>query len=205
MRRGRSPGFARAVAVGQHVFLRPPTRRDCREFVELRRTNRAFLKRWEPASIDGSDSFGDAAFTRLLRSARDPRCRRLLVCLVDTGTIVGQISLSAITGEPFGSCYLGYWIGANSARRGYMTEAVRLALRYAFRDLALHRVEANIVPENAASRALARRCGLRREGYSPRLLRIAGRWRDHERWALTVEDWRRSRSQSARRRGVEIR
>jgi ribosomal-protein-alanine N-acetyltransferase len=86
-----------------------------------------------------------------------------------------------------------------------MTEALRLGLWYAFRDLMLHRVEANIVPENAASVALARRCGLRREGYSPRLLRINGRWRDHERWALTVEDWRRSRNQLTRRRRGGIR
>lgn len=104
---------------------------------------------------------------------------------------MGQISFSDMAGEPYGSCYLGYWIGARFARHGYMTEAIRLALGHAFRDLRLHRVEASIVPGNAASLALAARCGLRREGYSPRLLRINGRWRDHERWALTVEDWRR--------------
>jgi ribosomal-protein-alanine N-acetyltransferase len=193
------------VIIGQRVFLRPPIRRDRREFVLLRRANRAFLKPWEPAPIDGSDPFGDAAFTRLLRAARTPRSRRLLVCLVETGEILGQISLSEIVGDPFRSCYLGYWIGKRFARRGYMTEALRLGLWHAFRDLMLHRVEANIVPENAASVALARRCGLRREGYSPRLLRINGRWRDHERWALTVEDWRRSRNQLTRRRRGGIR
>ena len=190
---------------GRAVFLRRPTPRDRAEFVDLRRESRAFLKRWEPASVDGPDAFGAAAFTRLLRLARGPRSRRLLVCLVDTGEIVGQVSLSDITGEPFRSCYLGYWIGARFARRGYMTEAVRLALGYAFRVLKLHRVEANIVPENEASLALARRSGLRREGYSPRLLRIDGRWRDHERWALTVEDWRRLRDGKVRRRSGAIR
>jgi ribosomal-protein-alanine N-acetyltransferase len=205
MLRGRSSVLTGAVIVGERVFLRSPTPRDRQEFVDLRRASRAFLKRWEPASIDGSDSFGDAAFTRLLRVARRPRSLRFLVCLTDTGAIVGQISFSEIVGEPYGSCYLGYWIGARFARSGYMTEAVRLALRYAFRDLALHRVEANIVPENSASRALARRCGLRREGYSPRLLRIDGRWRDHERWALTVEDWRRSRNHLAHRRNGVVR
>jgi ribosomal-protein-alanine N-acetyltransferase len=191
----RSSVLARAVAVGPRVLLRAPSPGDREEFVRLRRANKAHLKRWEPASADGADRFGDAAFTRLLRAAREPRSRRFLVCLIDSGTIVGQISFSEITGEPFGSCYLGYWIGARFARQGYMTEALRLALRHAFRGLTLHRVEANVVPENAASLALVGRCGLRREGYSPRLLRINGRWRDHERWALTVEDWRRSGNQ----------
>src|SRR6266566_1180875 len=82
------------------------------------------------------------------------------------------------------------WIGVRHARQGYMTEALPLALRHAFRTLRLHRVEANILPVNRASLALVRRAGFRREGYSPRYLEIAGRWADHERWALLAEDWR---------------
>ena len=71
-----------------------------------------------------------------------------------------------------------------------MTEALQLGLRHAFRVLDLHRVEANIMPGNRASIALVKRAGFRREGYSARYLKIAGHWADHERWALTVEDWR---------------
>jgi ribosomal-protein-alanine N-acetyltransferase len=67
-----------------------------------------------------------------------------------------------------------------------------------FRDLRLHRVEANIQPHNAPSIALVRRAGFTREGYSPRYLKVAGRWRDHERWALTVETWK---ALQAKRRG----
>ena len=74
-----------------------------------------------------------------------------------------------------------------------MTEGLAQALRWIFGELRLHRVEANIQPGNAASRALARRLGFRREGLSPRYLKVGGRWRDHERWALTVDDWRRQR------------
>jgi ribosomal-protein-alanine N-acetyltransferase len=71
-----------------------------------------------------------------------------------------------------------------------MTEGLTLALRWVFGSLHLHRLEANIQPGNEASRALVQRLGYRCEGLSPRYLKIAGRWRDHERWALTVEDWR---------------
>jgi ribosomal-protein-alanine N-acetyltransferase len=71
-----------------------------------------------------------------------------------------------------------------------MREAIELVLRVAFSELRLHRLEANIQPGNHVSIALARGAGFKREGFSPRYLKISGRWRDHERWALLAEDWR---------------
>jgi len=71
-----------------------------------------------------------------------------------------------------------------------MTEALQLVLRHAFTKLELHRLEANIQPGNTASIALAKRCGFELEGYSPRYLKVGGRWRDHERWAIRAETWR---------------
>jgi ribosomal-protein-alanine N-acetyltransferase len=79
-----------------------------------------------------------------------------------------------------------------------MTEGLTLVLRHAFRRLGLHRLEPNIQPENLASRRLVRRLGFRKEGFSPRYLKIAGRWRDHERWAIVRETWT---PRSVKRRG----
>jgi ribosomal-protein-alanine N-acetyltransferase len=125
-----------------------------------------------------------------MASARDGRHEKLLICRLDDEAILGAINLNEIVRGPAQSAYLGYWIGVRHARQGYMTEALPLALRHTFRTLRLHRVEANILPVNRASLALVRRAGFRREGYSPRYLEIAGRWADHERWALLAEDWR---------------
>jgi len=74
--------------------------------------------------------------------------------------------------------------------RGLMSEAVGLAVTYAFDEQGLHRLEANIQPGNLPSRALVQRLGFRQEGFSPRYLRIGGEWRDHERWAVLAEEWR---------------
>lgn len=77
---------------------------------------------------------------------------------------------------------------ARFARMGFMTEALSSVANYAFGELGLHRLEANIQPENAASIALVRRLGFQKEGYSPRYLRMDGEWRDHERWALLSDN-----------------
>jgi ribosomal-protein-alanine N-acetyltransferase len=113
------------------------------------------------------------------------------VVLRVSGELAGVINVSEIVRGAFHSAYLGYYAFVPHAGRGYMTEGLALALRWVFGTLRLHRVEANIQPGNEASRALVRRLGFRREGFSPRYLKIAGRWRDHERWALVAEDWRK--------------
>jgi [ribosomal protein S5]-alanine N-acetyltransferase len=98
--------------------------------------------------------------------------------------------VSEIVRGNFQSAYLGYYAFTPHARQGLMTEGLTLVVSEAFRRLGLHRLEANIQPSNAASRRLVRRLGFRREGLSRRYLVIAGRWRDHERWAILAEDWR---------------
>lgn len=107
---------------------------------------------------------------------------------VVSNKVVGVINISEIVAGAFQSAYLGYYGMVDFARTGLMTEALRAAADYAFSDLGLHRLEANIQPGNIASIALVRRVGFKQEGFSPRYLRINGEWRDHERWALLADD-----------------
>jgi ribosomal-protein-alanine N-acetyltransferase len=74
--------------------------------------------------------------------------------------------------------------------RGYMREGLALVLDEAFGPLALHRLEVNVQPANARSIALVEALGFTREGFSRRYVKIAGRWRDHARYAMLAEDWR---------------
>ena len=129
------------------------------------------------------------AFDVLLRRVTDEFFEPLVVERLGDGALLGFFNLSWIIRGPLQSAFLGYGAVAAYAGHGYMTEGMQLTLMHAFSDMNLHRIEANIQPGNEPSIGLARRCGFKREGYSVRYLRVGGTWRDHERWAITLEDW----------------
>lgn len=106
---------------------------------------------------------------------------------VASNKVVGVVNITEIVAGTFQSAYLGYYGMSNFSRTGLMSEALRAAICFAFGDLRLHRLEANIQPQNIASISLVRRLGFQKEGLSPRYLRIHGQWRDHERWALLAD------------------
>ena len=130
-----------------------------------------------------------AQYARYLAACRQPNFLGLLIKRRADGAVVGALELSQIVMGVFRSAYLGYYLGAPYAGQGLMSEAIALVLNHAFTEMGLHRVEANIQPDNAASLALVAKLGFVREGYSRRYLKIRGRWRDHERWAILAEDW----------------
>lgn len=110
-----------------------------------------------------------------------------LVKRLGDGAICGVVNLNIITLDALRSAYTSYFGVAGLAGKGYMKEGLTLLVRYAFDELDLHRLEANIQPENLTSIALAKSVGFRYEGYAPRYLKINGEWCDHERWAVLVD------------------
>ncbi len=182
-----------SVIEGEHVFLRLPRKSDLTEFLALNRRSVSFNR-----GLASPPTRSEQFETFLQRSRKDD-CACFLVCRREDEAIVGSINVSQIFHGGFRSAYLGYHVGAPHANQGYMSEALQLALRYAFKNLKLHRLEANIQPGNLASIALVKRAGFVREGFSRRYLKICGRWRDHERWAIIAEDWHANRNASHRR------
>ncbi|HJK94749.1 MAG: alanine acetyltransferase [Sandaracinus sp.] len=118
--------------------------------------------------------------------------RLLLVRRREDDALIGVFNLSQIVRGVFRSAYLGYYGFSATTGRGYMHEGMTLLVHHAFLTIGLHRIEANVRPENRASIALVRRSGFEREGYSPNYLFLDGAWRDHERWAIRREIWRPS-------------
>jgi [ribosomal protein S5]-alanine N-acetyltransferase len=165
-----------------HVAIAPATRKDGPDLVRANHASQTLHGRWVQPFTD-MPGFEDW-FDGLVTGAAVGLVARETV----SGSVVGVVNLSQIFRKGFQNAYLGYYGTAEFAGRGLMTQAVGLACRHAFGEIGLHRLEANIQPGNLPSIALVRRLGFRREGFSPRYLRIDGVWCDHERWALLADD-----------------
>lgn len=165
--------------VGERVHLRAPTSGDRADFLEAVGNSRDLLEPWVFPPSRRSD------FDIFLGRARQDEHVSSLVITNDGNEIAGGVNLNNIIRGNFENAFVGYYGLRPHVGTGLMTEAVSLAIRHAFEDLALHRLEANIQPDNHRSIALAKRCGFQLEGFSPDYLYIGGAWRDHERWAIT--------------------
>jgi len=164
--------------MARRIILRRPTRDDQRAFLQAVRRSRALHHPW------GNPPATPVRYAGLLKRMKSDGYRSFLVCTRDADEIAGVVNISNIVIGMPRSGYLGYYAFAGFERRGLVREGIQAVVRLAFSKLKLHRLEANIQPDNAASIALVRSCGFAREGYSPRYLKIGGRWRDHERWAI---------------------
>jgi ribosomal-protein-alanine N-acetyltransferase len=153
---------------------------DAEELAACLARNRAFLDPWEPVRPDSWFTAGGQR--AVLAECLDQHARGAMVPLVildEEGGIAGRLSVNNVVHGAFRSASLGYWVAQEAGGRGLATAAVADAVRLAFGELGLHRLEACTLFHNAASQRVLRRNGFAPFGVAPRYLRIAGRWQDH--------------------------
>jgi ribosomal-protein-alanine N-acetyltransferase len=173
-----------------NLYLRAPQASDHAAWAVLRMESREFLTPWEPTWNE--DDLTRASFRlRAKRAAREistDEAYSLFIFETGTETLLGGLTLGLIRRGVAQACTLGYWMGRRHSGRGHMTEAVRGAVRFAFSDLALHRVEAACLPNNESSRRLLERVGFQHEGLARAYLKINGNWADHLLYAALSSD-----------------
>jgi ribosomal-protein-alanine N-acetyltransferase len=172
---------------GEGVRLRAPRPGDYSEWRDLRARSRDFLQPWEPTWP--TDDLSRAAFRRRLAAyARDREAGvayPFFVFRATDETLTGGVTLSNVRRGVAQMGSVGYWCGRLHARNGYTLAAVRALAAYAFRNLALHRLEAACIPDNDPSRRLLAKAGFAEEGYAKAYLKINGVWRDHVLFGMT--------------------
>ena len=187
---------------GRRVLLRALGTDDFTVWQEVRRRNEEWLTKWEPCRLSGQPDVVEEKPAFAARCSARERERQLgtafgLGIFVD-GDFVGEMNLSSIQRGAFQSCYVGYWIDEARAGQGYTPEALVVAMRFAFEELHLHRVQIAIVPRNLPSRRVVEKLVLRDEGLAERYLEINGTWEDHIRYAITTEEWQQRGSELTR-------
>lgn len=175
------------------VRLRPARRRDGARWSRLRLDDRDHLEPWEPTPEGDWERRNSrrAWWETRAQLARSARYGGVLPAVIELdGRLCGQITLGGISRGALQSAWIGYWVARYAAGGGVATAAVAMALDHAFREAGLHRLEATVRPENAASRRVLERSGFREEGLLRRYLHVDGDWRDHLLVARTREELR---------------
>lgn len=154
---------------------------DATELHQAASASRGLLAPWfmAPQSLEAWQAF--------IALRQGPQSLGFVIRRASNAELVGFMDISNIVRGVFQSGYLSYFAVQGAHGQGFMTLGLRLLVAHAFSELGLHRLEANIRPENVRSIALVKRLGFAQEGYSPRYLKLDGAWRDHERWALLAD------------------
>jgi [ribosomal protein S5]-alanine N-acetyltransferase len=196
-------GNNRTVApslTGRRILLRPLAPSDFDAWREVRIRSRDWLLKWEPRALPGQPDATEDRRVFAARCGARERERQLgsgygfgIFIGPERDRFAGEINLGTVQRGPYQNAYVGYWIDEAAAGNGYVPEAFAVLCRFAFEDLALHRLQASIIPRNRPSHRVAEKLGLRNEGVAVRYLQIDGVWEDHVRYAITAEEWEERR------------
>lgn len=176
----------------ERMTLRAPTHSDFRQWAALREASADFLQPWEPTWAP--DHLSRRSFTNRVywaqRSIANGTALPLFLIRREDQALLGALTLDHVRRGPAQAGTTGYWIGAPHARHGFMSEALKTLVHYAFTQMDLSRIESACLPENDASRGVLERCGYKYEGVAQSYLQINGRWRNHVLYANLRSDRR---------------
>ena len=176
----------------ERLILQPPNLRHALAICAYFRRNRVFLEPWSPRMrpVFYTEAFHLEKISPELVQMEEKRLVKFwLFKRADTGMErpIGQLSFSNLVWGAFRSTFLGYSMDFAETGHGYITEAIEAAVRFAFDELLLHRIEANIMPRNLPSIRVAEKLGFENEGLSPKYLKINGVWEDHLHYVIRNE------------------
>ena len=176
----------------ERLIIRLPEKEDVPEIVRYYTQNRDFFQPFSPTFVDDifdAKAWLDQVRIRGLEFTAGDAMRAFLFSRAEPSRIVGNLNLTQVVRGVSQSCVVGYNLAEDEQHKGYMTEAVRAAVDFAFHTWNLHSVRAGYMPRNERSAAVLARCGFVIEGHASAYLLINGRWEDHVLTAITNPEW----------------
>ena len=176
--------------VGKNTYIRQLEVSDAAAVLELQIRNKDFFQTYTPMRIEGFYTIEGQVKVieaNIAQSESDSRYS-FGIFLNETDKMIGNVALSEILRGPLQSCYIGYYMDQQQNGKGYMTEAVMLAVGFAFKELELHRIEAGVMPHNIRSMKVLEKAGFHKEGIAIKNVKINGKWEDHQVLAIVGAD-----------------
>jgi len=152
------------------------------QVVDFYRRNREFLEEFEPKRDDEffSLEYQQETLKKEICARKEKTAFHFYIRLTEQpNQIIGMIGLSNVVWGAFCSAFLGYKLDKRFINNGYMSKAIEMLVKYAFNELHLHRIEANVMPKNIASLRVLEKNSFVNEGRSKYYLNINGTWEDH--------------------------
>ncbi|MDQ0416196.1 ribosomal-protein-alanine N-acetyltransferase [Croceifilum oryzae] len=173
-----------------NLYLRPLEISDAEPLCQLLLRNRSFFQPYEPIRPESYYCLDTQTqqISAAIQSFANDSGYTFGIFRESDHTLIGRVTLSAVSRGPFQNAYLGYYLDQQANGNGYMTEAIKLILHYCFQEISLHRIQAGVMSKNTASIRVLEKNGFRREGLAQRYLQINGQWEDHLLYAITEED-----------------
>lgn len=176
--------------MGEHIYIRLFEVSDAQAMLDLQIRNKEFFQLYSPKKKE--DFYTLEIQIRIMEDnveqSKNDSKYAFGIFLKETDELIGNVTLSEILRGPLQSCYVGYMLDKQHNGKGYMTEAVRLVVEYAFKELELHRLEAGVMPHNLRSIRVLEKAGFRKEGIARKNVQINGKWEDHQVLAIIAED-----------------
>ncbi|KKI94132.1 alanine acetyltransferase [Bacillus sp. SA1-12] len=174
----------------KNIFVRTLEPDDAKASLHLELNNREFFQKFASRREESFYTL-DGQLTRIKKNKELQELDQYYffgIFLNESEKQIGSIMLSEILRGALQSCYVGYFLDRNHNGKGYMTEALRLIVDFAFNQLKLHRIEAGVMPHNIGSIRVLEKAGFHKEGVARKNVKINGKWEDHQVLAIINED-----------------
>ncbi|MDF2890728.1 MAG: alanine acetyltransferase [Clostridia bacterium] len=176
--------------VGENIYIRLLEQSDAEARLRLNLNNKEFFQTYTPKREEAFYTLEvqlKIIKEDIEQSKNDVRYS-FGIFLNETDELIGNVALTEVLRGSLQSCYIGYYLDQQQNGKGCMTEAVKLAVDFAFRELKLHRIEAGVMPHNIRSMRVLEKAGFHKEGIAVKNVKINGRWEDHQVLAIVAAD-----------------
>ncbi|MFL0270195.1 GNAT family N-acetyltransferase [Candidatus Clostridium radicumherbarum] len=176
---------------GEQIYIRYLNVLDTEAVLHLHLRNKEFFRKY---SSTKNEDFYTLKIQEDIIKDNELKCEKdekysFGIFTKNSDELIGNIALTEVLRGSLQSCYIGYFLDMQHNGKGYMTESVKLVVKFAFEDLRLHRIEAGVMPHNIRSMCVLENAGFKKEGIARKNVNINGVWQDHQVLAIIWEDY----------------